>query len=129
MKNEVLSNEEKLRLLMKTKEIYVKLYAKRLLDAKDSVTPCDVPPGLCYCLYQACKINGYSNDDSRFYASNIIPEWNRIITYQVSRLDYPLYRVYSNLNCGYWFPIWDKASRVNFLNWLIDKYTEISSNH
>lgn len=129
MKEISLTNQEKLCLLKKTKEIYVKQYIECVLNSKSSDSILDEPLGLCGCFYQAREKSGYFNDDSFFRASNIIPEWNRIIAYQVNGFDLRKCQVYSSLNNGYWFPIWDNVSRVYFLNWLIDKYTEISINH
>lgn len=127
MKNEVLSNEEKLRLLMKTKEIYVKQYTSCLLYSRHTSLPNYEPIGLCGSFSEACSTFGYEIFPGPKFIKDVIPEWCMEFAYRVSPLGVLSGYDYSYLTYGYWFPIWDKASRVNFLNWLIDKYTEIST--
>lgn len=127
MEEFALTNQEKLSLLVKTKEMYVKQYIACVLNYQKSISSYYEPIGMCGCFYKACKESGYSVFNVIFQVSNIIPEWNRSVAYQVNQFDYNKCRVYSSIDHGYWFPIWDKVSRVNYLNWLIDKYTKAST--
>lgn len=127
MKEIALTNEEKLRLLKKTKEVYVQQYLEYVIQYQKSVCQDNEPPGLCGCFYNACKECGYFVDDSRFQISNIIPEWNRSVAYLINEFDHRKCQVYSSLEHGYWFPGWDNVSRLYFLHWLISKYTEKST--
>lgn len=124
MKVIALTNQEKLSLLKKTKEIYVKQYTACLLNNLKRISTYYEPMGLCGCFYRACNESGYFIDDSYFLVSKIIPEWNREFAYHISPLDFLSGCNYASLSCAYWFPIWDKASRINFINWLIFRYTE-----
>lgn len=128
MKDINLTNQEKLNLLRKTKEIYIKQYSECLLNNLIRISEYYEPLGLCGCFYRACNESGYFIDKSYYNASNIIPEWNRMYAYQAAKLDWHTCRLYSSLCLCYWFPIWDKVNRIVYLNCLINKYSELSTN-
>lgn len=124
MKEIALTTKEKLSLLKKTKEIYVKQYTTCLIKNRQSIYPEYEPLGLCGCFFRACDTLGYEVYPSTWFIKDIIPEWCKEYAYHISPLGVLSGCDYASLTYGYWFPIWDKASRINFINWLIFRYTE-----
>lgn len=127
MKEEIFSVQERLRILIKTKEIYVKQYAICLLNNQKRISEYYEPLGLCACFGRAFYYETGVSIASYDSIEAVIPEWDRSLAYQVSPLGKLSSSVCLSLAYGYWYPIWDKVSRVNFLNWLIDGYTKIST--
>lgn len=127
MEEIVLTYQEKLRLIKKTKENYVKDYIRCSLNNPFGFSTCSMPAGMCTCFYWACKECGYPFDETNLYICNLIPEWDRKFAYQVSPLNFVSSDDYQYLSMGFWYPVWDKAWRVNYLNWLIDRYTKLST--
>lgn len=138
MKEIALSNHELALILLKTKELYVKEYTSCLLKMSHSYYSFDdvyysvpvgyIPHGLCYTFLMACHCCGYNVPEefnvSNYAINKIIKEWNKEIAYKISPLNESLYDDGWSVNYGFWYPIWDKASRVNFLNWLLNKYSK-----
>lgn len=127
MKKNELTPYQKSLILMKTKERYVAQYTACLLYVHATNYRKVEPVGMCACFFKACSYYRLAVSPRYHSISDIIPEWDKEIAYQVSPLEALTGCDYSSLTCGYWYPIWDKVSRVNYLNWLIDKYTKLST--
>lgn len=127
MYKKIMTTNDKLRVLKMTKELYVKQFTVCLINKyRIGDLSAYEPMGLCDCFASVCE-----DYDYRYYSVRsiykVIPEWHRELAYKITPPLLTSDADKSDIEFGYWYPIWDKASRINFLNWLISRYTLLST--